>query len=287
MIDWPRQVISDLARRRSVIFLGAGISRHSQNPDGRRPKAWVELLQSMAQGINPNRHIMSLIREKDYLTACEVVKEAVGRDAFHQQLRDEFSNPGYQHAPIHEEIFKLDSRIVATPNFDKIYETYANHAAGGSIIIKHHFDPDIAEAIRGTDRVILKVHGTIDSPNRIVFTRKEYAEAREKYRSFYSLLEALYLTHTFIFLGCGVNDPDIRLLLEDTFFRHPSSRPHVFVLPHREIHSSVKGVLQESMNLKFITYNSVNDHRELVESIGQLVNYVDNLRDDLGNTRNW
>ncbi|MGC2693639.1 MAG: SIR2 family protein, partial [Desulfobaccales bacterium] len=276
-----------LARRRSVIFLGAGISRHSKNHDGRRPKAWVELLQSMAQGINPNRHIMSLIREKDYLTACEVLKEAVGRDAFHEQLRDEFSNPGFQHALIHEEIFKLDSRIVATPNFDKIYETYANHAAGGSIIIKHHFDPDIAEAIRGTDRVIFKVHGTIDSPNRMIFTRKEYAEAREKYRSFYSLLEALYLTHTFIFLGCGVNDPDIRLLLEDNFFRHPSCRPHMFVLPHGEIHNSIKGVLQESMNVRFITYKPAHDHRDLVESIGQLVTYVDNMRDELGKTRNW
>lgn len=287
MIDWPQEVISDLARRRSVVFIGAGISRHSKNPHGRRPKTWTELLHSIAQGINPNRHIVSLIRERDYLTACEVIKQAVGRAAFHQHLRNEFLTPGYQHAPIHEEIFKLDSRIVATPNFDKIFETYANHAAGGSIILKQHYDPDIAEAIRGTDRIIVKVHGTIDSPNQMIFTRNEYAKARERYRSFYSLLEALFLTHTFLFLGCGVNDPDIRLLLEDTFFKHPSSRPHVFVLPRREIHNSVKVVLEESMNLRILTYNPVNDHKELVESIGQLTNYVDNLRDDLGNTRNW
>ena len=287
MIAWPDDLISDLARRRTVVFLGSGISRNSVNTTGRRPKTWVEFLKFIAEDVNPNRHINTLIKEKDYLTACEVLKNALGRERFNQQLRDEFLTPQYQRASIHEQIFKLDSRIVATPNFDKIYETYANHVAGGAIIIKHHFDPDIAEAIRGTDRVILKIHGTIDSPERMIFTRKEYAEAREKYRRFYSLLEALALTHTFLFLGCGVNDPDIRLLLEDSFFRHPSSRSHVFIQPKEGLHNSVKSVLQESMNLTILTYKSQHDHREFVQSVEHLVQLVDNKRDQLRSSGNW
>jgi len=287
LIHWPREVISDLARRRTVVFLGAGISRNSTTIEGRQPKTWIEFLNFAAQRVNPNRHIKLLIRERDYLTACEVIKKEVGREEFNQLLKDEFLSPKYRTSPIHEAIFKLDSRIVATPNFDKIYESYANHEAGGSIVVKHHFDPDIAEAIRGTDRVILKVHGTIDSPERMIFTRKEYAESREKYRSFYSLLEALALTHTFLFMGCGVNDPDIRLLLEDTFFRHPSSRSHIFVLPKQGLHNSLRIVLQESMNLKILTYKSAHNHRELSESIEQLVGLVESQREVLKETGNW
>lgn len=287
MITWPRDLISDLARRRTVLFLGSGISRNSTNAAGRQPKTWTEFLNAIVVDVNPNRHIKSLIKEKDYLTACEVLKKALGRDAFNRQLREEFLNPCYSHASIHEEIFKLDSRIVATPNFDKIYETYANTAAGGSIIIKHHYDPDIAGAVRGINRVILKVHGTIDSPDRMIFTRKEYAEAREKYRGFYSLLEALAITHTVLFLGCGVNDPDIRLLLEDIFFRHPSSRQHIFVLPKKEVHNSVLTVLQESMNLTILTYKSTHGSRQLVDSIKELVHLVEIERDDLRNNSNW
>lgn len=287
MIDWPRELVSDLARRRTVLFLGSGISRNSANASGRRPKTWLEFLVSATQSVTPNQHIKALIKERDYLTACEVLKRELGREAFRQRLREEFLNPGYHHAPIHEAIFKLDSRIVATPNFDKIYETYANHAAFGSIVTKHHFDPDIAEAIRGTDRVILKVHGTIDSIERMIFSRKEYAEAREKYRGFYSLLEALALTHTFLFLGCGVNDPDIRLLLEDTFFRHPSSPPHVFVLADEGLHDSVKSALQESMNLAILTYKPSHNHRELVDSVDQLLAQVESQRENLRQTGNW
>lgn len=287
MIPWPEVLVSDLARRRAVVFLGAGISRNSRNSAGRQPKTWADFLKTLTEGVNPSRHLRTLLKERDYLTACEVLKAALGRDAFHDALREEFLTPRYVHAPIHETIFKLDSRIVATPNFDKIYETYANHAAGGSIVIKHHYDPDIAEAVRSTDRMILKVHGTIDSPERMIFTRKEYAAAREKHRGFYSLLEALALTHTFLFLGCGVNDPDIRLLLEDTFFRHPSARPHVFVLPGTALHKAVKATLQQSMNLNILTYSAGADHAELSESLRNLVTLVDAERERLKDSGNW
>jgi len=287
MIKWPLDLVTDLARRRTVLVLGSGVSRNSSNSSGKKPKTWIEFLKFLCQKANPNRHINILIKEKDYLTACEVLKQAIGRDAFHQQLKDEFLNPGYQPAKIHEAIFKLDSRIVATPNFDKIYETYANHTAGGSIIIKHHYDPDIAGVIRGTDRVILKIHGTIDSPERMIFTRNEYAKAREENRSFYSLLEALALTNTFLFLGCGVNDPDIRLLFEDVFFRHPSSRTHFFVLPAGTLHNSVRNVLQQSMNLTILTYKPADDHKELLDSIDDLAKQVEDKRDELKINGNW
>ncbi len=287
MIVWPASLITDLARRRTVLFLGSGISGNSTSATGRHPKSWEQFLTDAANDVNPKRYINKLIKERDYLTACELLRNSIGRENFNQYLKSEFLTPAYKQAPIHELIFKLDSRVVATPNFDKIYETYANHQAGGSIIIKHHYDPDIAEAIRGTDRIILKIHGTIDSPDQMVFTRKEYAAAREKYRSFYSLLEALALTHTFLFMGCGLHDPDIRLLLEDTFFRHPSSRTHIFVLPTRQLHDSVISVLQESMNLTMLKYSPANNHKELGDSIAQLLGFVEAARESLRQNMNW
>jgi hypothetical protein len=286
-MNWDPVLVSDLARRRAVIFLGSGISRNSTNPAGRRPKTWIEILRVLADGVAPNRHILALLKERDYLTACEVIRTALGREKFNDALRDEFLTPGYVHAHIHETIFRLDSRIVATPNFEKIYETYANHAAGGSIVVKHQFDPDVAEAIRGTGRCILKVHGTIDSPDRMIFTRKEYASAREKYRAFYSILEALALTHTFLFLGCGVSDPDVRLLLEDNFFRHPSARSHVFLLPRQGLHKAVQATLQDSMNLTILTYSSANNHAELAGSLDELSVLVETCRDKLREDGNW
>ncbi|WGI23647.1 SIR2 family protein [Halomonas alkaliantarctica] len=287
MIKWPKEVVSDISRRRCVIFLGSGISRNSVNTTGRRPKTWYQFLQSAITDINPKAHISKLLKDNDYLTACEVVKRQLGKEEFTRIVREEFLVPAYQPADIHKKIFSLDSRIVATPNFDKIYETYANSEANGSIVVKQHYDSDVMSSIRGSERIILKVHGTIDSPDKLIFTRAEYAEARTKYSSFYELLEALSLTHTFLFLGCGVNDPDIKLLLEDSLFKHNSSRSHVMLLPKKSLHNSVIEVIQDTMNLNIIQYSGANNHIELLESVTELVDLVEAEREELKINMNW
>lgn len=287
MIDWPQELISDIARRRCVVFLGAGVSRNSANAAGRRPKSWEQFLRAAAEAISPSQHVKALLREKDYLTACEVIKRRLGRDDFVALLRDEFLAPGYAHAPIHEHIFRLDSRIVATPNFDKIYETYANHAAHASVVVKHHYDPDVTDAIRDKGRLVLKIHGSIDSPNRMIFTRSEYAAARSTYHAFYEVLDALALTHTFLFLGCGVNDPDLKLLLEDAFFRHPLSRKHMMVIPRRSLHKEVIPIVEDTMNLRILTYSAAGDHKELVDSVDALAQSVEAGRETLKGDVNW
>lgn len=289
MIDWPPDLIEDIARRRCVIFLGAGISAGCKNDAGRQPRTWKDFLTHIADNEvgAPNRHIKTLINKHDYLTACEVVKKSVGQDRFNSLVTEEFLTPRYKCSETHEAIFKLDSRIVATPNFDKIYETYANAQANSSIRIIHHYDEEVAEAVRRDHRLILKVHGTIDTPQKMIFTRKEYAKARQAYRSFYSVLEALALTHTFFFLGCGVSDPDIRLLLEDNYFRHPAGRPHIMLMPRGEIHADILKIIEETMNVSVLLYSKVNDHIELLNSLKQLTDLVEEKREELRTNSNW
>lgn len=287
MINWPQEVVMDIARRRCVLFLGSGVSRNSVNTAGRRPDTWYNFLNNALQGITPKAHIKKLLGENDYLTACELIKRNLGRDAFTNLLRNEYLTPAYIPAEIHKVIFKIDSRIVATPNFDKIYETYANSEAHGSIVVKHHYDEDVSSLVRETGRLIIKVHGTIDAPNNMIFTRAEYAQARSKYRNFYELIEALSMTHTFVFIGCGVNDPDVRLLLEDTFFKHKFSRAHILLMPSKSLHKDVIDVIEDTMNLKIIPYSSKDNHKELLDSLQALVAQVEVVRENLRTDSNW
>jgi hypothetical protein len=43
----------------------------------------------------------------------------------------------------------------------------------------------------------------------------------------------------------------------------------------------------ESMNLSFFTYKPTNNHKELTDSIKSLVDYVDDKREQLSNSRDW
>ena len=49
MINWPKQLIDAIARRRCVLFLGAGVSANSINDDGKHPATWREFLSDILE----------------------------------------------------------------------------------------------------------------------------------------------------------------------------------------------------------------------------------------------
>lgn len=287
MIDWPDNLIEDIARRKCVLVLGSGVSKNSVNATGDRPKDWNEFLNSASENISGKTEIKKQIKSGDYLTACELIKKELGRDDYNTLVKNEFLTPGFQHAEIHEHIFNLDSRIVITPNFDKIYDTYANSISHGNIIVKKYTELDIADSIRRPEPLIIKIHGSVESPDDLIFTRKDYSEARTKYRDFYHLIDALSITHTFIFIGCGTNDPDIRLILEDYSFRFSKNKKHFIVMSKNAVHTKVREILNETMSLKSLLYDPKDYHKQLTESLGELVKKVELKRDDLASNRNW
>jgi len=196
MIEWGEELIQAIARRRCVIVIGAGVSRNSSNEEGKRPATWEEFLISCADEIKDDACIRSLLERKDFLTACEVIKEKISPDGLIDRVQKEYQRAGYRPAEIHSYIYNLDASIVATPNFDNIYETHALNVSRGTVVVKDHTSKDTANyLLGGNNRLILKTHGSANDPQNVVFTRKDYAEARTKYVLFYEILKSLALTH--------------------------------------------------------------------------------------------
>lgn len=47
MIEWPEKLVDSIARRRSVLFLGSGISANSENVSGKKPATWDAFLRQV------------------------------------------------------------------------------------------------------------------------------------------------------------------------------------------------------------------------------------------------
>ena len=47
MINWPPNLIEDLAARRAVIFFGSGTSRNSTGEGGKKPETWWKFLEAL------------------------------------------------------------------------------------------------------------------------------------------------------------------------------------------------------------------------------------------------
>lgn len=290
MIDWPDDLVRDIAARRSVLFLGAGVSRNSASASGVHPREWAEYLTHLASKItDPARRgdVLQCVNEGDLLTACELARRYLSASVFKTELLQEYSGNAYKPASIHDDLSRVDSRIVMTTNFDKLYENRANQLQDNTVIVKNYYDRDVADVFRRQDRVVLKVHGTIDAPDQTVFTRSQYALARRDYAHFYQLLRGLFITHTFVFLGASMRDPDMQLVLEDHAYRFEGSRPHYIVMPLNSARSGTLSVLEETMNLKALLYDSASNHRELTDAVSTLVPLVEAARAEMAATGAW
>lgn len=289
MIDWPEKLIEVISRRRCVVMIGSGVSQNSKNDAGKRPASWEEFLKNQLNEFDDDGLVNQLIAKKDLLSACEVIKEKLTPDNFCFNVQQEYQNAGYKPAKIHEHVYNLDTSIVATPNFDVIYDTYAQKVSRGTIKIKSHNSEDIANYIHGGQhRLLIKTHGSANDPTNIIFTRRDYAEARTKYIFFYEILKALALTHTFLFIGCGIEDPDIRMLFEDIQFAHTHLPHHYMTIPEGENHVDLIKICKRDMKINFLEYSSAKGHLELTNSLEKLVESVEKYRtDQLLSTQRW
>lgn len=293
MIEWPNLLIDAIARRRCVIFLGSGISANAKNNDGKKPPTWAEflnivLIKEKIKLRDVQELLKKLIDNADFLMACEVIINTIGERVFAEIVADEFRRPGYKYSDVHRLIFGLDSRIVVTPNIDKIYEQYAVNESNSTIVVKSYYDNDIAKYIRSKDYLLIREHGYVDDANKMIFTQKQYNVARCQYRTFYDLMDALILTHTFIFLGCGINDPDIKLVLENSNFSHCGCNPHYFVTEKGGFELEIANVLCSNRNLEFLEYdNSDGTHGRLIENLKELNEIVDDERKTISDQQSW
>ncbi len=288
MINWDESAVDSIARRRAVLVVGSGISRNSTNDKGERPASWDGFLKQCASEHGNPAHLLEVISRRDYLLGCQLLKTIMGRDKFVERVQAEFQLKRFKPADIHKYLYDLDIAITISPNFDNIYDDYCRQASAGSYVIKTHASTDTISYLNKCDvRLLIKSHGSANDPEDLIFTSEDYSRARTKYSIFYDIIRSLALTHTFIFIGCGVDDPDLRMLFEDIKFTYGRTPLHFMTIPTGEVPPEVLKELGTVMQVKHLTYASDHGHAELTQSLACLVQLVENRRDQLSKGRNW
>ncbi|NKI56890.1 SIR2 family protein [Labrenzia sp. PO1] len=290
--EWPPQLVRDIARRRVVLVIGSGVSRHATGVDGfTKPPIWKTFLKEAAEKIGrgpDTEHIFKAISDGDLLHACEWLKARFDED-WAAYLRSQFVDPKYSPGALHELIALLDARVVFSLNFDDIYENKSREINETSQFVKNYNDVDVCEFLRGNARYIIKVHGNLSSPATLIFTQEEYSKARISHSLFYSAFDAALMTHTFLFIGCGYGDPDVNLLLENQAFSSTpgSVNPHYF-LTSSDLPNDLKQSLRKNRNLKTLTYKKIDEnHSGLVDAMNTLLSLVGDARTALTEDNNW
>ncbi|GCF90752.1 SIR2 family protein [Shewanella sp. M-Br] len=268
MINWPISLIREVARRRAFLFLGAGVSASALSDDNLSPQTWGQFLVSASKLIKNESdeiEVKILIEQKKYLLALQAIKDSANAADYHSLINESFNNPKFKASPLHEIILDLDLEIIVTTNFDKIYENYCHQTSTDGYRILTYKSDDLGDLLRSDIRLIVKAHGCVNETRSMVFTKAEYHKAKRDNPQFYELLKAIFLTHTCIFIGCSMDDPDILLTLEDVNITSSSIFPH-YVLTLDGIYSSIsKKDWEETYNIKALEFGP--NYSDLVDEL--------------------
>lgn len=279
MINWPKSLVTEIARRRCILFLGAGVAASASNPEGKRPQEWKDFLKAAVNLIHDSEKktdINNLIDQNKLLLALQAVNDEADPGDYHALLNTNFNDATFEPSELHKVIFNLDSRLVITTNFDKIYEKHCLTASTEGFKVIPYYSDSLGDEIRSDTRLIIKAHGSIDEIAHMVFTKAQYHAAKEKHASFYAILKALLLTNTCIFIGCGMDDPDVLLLLEEVRVTANPNRPHYALLRDGSHTSFVKKDLASAYNVRSLEYGP--KHENLIIDLQELQAQIDAIR---------
>lgn len=272
-IQFTPDLLDDFDRGRVAVFLGAGVSAGVKTRSGQPIRTWPIFLEETANRIadkKKNKEIKELIAHGDYLFACEILKENIG-DSWEETLKDEYEKIG-DPSELQQAILKLNPRIIVTTNFDLFIETQwekVNTAATHHLQVKNGISADCFSAFRDDKPYLIKLHGSINNPESMIFSLSDYAEKAHSNWQYSTFMDTLLCTHTVIFIGFSMKDTAITNLLEIYAKRYPKSRPHYAFMPDLQSADKIK-IMKQHRRLFILPYTSKNNHAQLTSLIEQL-----------------
>ncbi|MCC7230618.1 MAG: SIR2 family protein [Fimbriimonadaceae bacterium] len=150
-------------------------------------------------------------QEVDLLSVAQFHENQQGnRGKLNQILLDEFTK-NVAATENHGLIAQLPVDSIWTTNYDTLIEDALRKAGRRPQVI--HNQAQMSNRVRGSDVVVLKMHGDISRPDEAVLTRDDYESYSKTRQLFTERLEGELLTKTFLFLGFSFTDPNIEYVL--------------------------------------------------------------------------
>lgn len=272
-------LLEDLARRKVVLFVGAGASKSARPRSGGHFKDWSEFLTDAnvhVQDTKTKSIIKERIKYKDYLIASELLKLNLG-ERWARLITSEFQKAA-ETSRLHKALIGLDQRIIVTTNFDKLIEiAWSDSRPERHPTVVSTVDHKVFRLFRNDEPYLIKLHGTIDAPESIVFDKTSYQKEAFANHFYRDLIGTLLLTHTFVFVGFSMDDPAVSAVVESHAYKFFDSRPH-YIFTSGTANPSVDELSKTLRKLFVIRYSPKNGHIALVEAVEKMILEVNERR---------
>lgn len=185
------------ARKKLVVFVGAGVSMNSDLP------SWNSLVAKYSERLKLEKKIWS---SEETLIIPEIYYDKFGKIKYYEVLNEVFQGNFKPHK-IHELIDKLSPNYVITTNYDTLLEDKLNNPSKYDLVVK---EEDLAYS--QSDKMIIKMHGDLQNKN-VVLKKSDYDNYEKNRPLITTFIKSLFTTNTVLFIGYSLNDVNIKNIL--------------------------------------------------------------------------
>ena len=243
--------IIDASQTKSLtFFVGAGVSKLSNAPK------WSELIDAFCHSLGkPTKKYYS---NDEYLSIPQMYYYSVNKDedVYYAFINDCFGNKELYPNKVHKMLLEFEPTSFITTNFDDLLESAAAECCQTFKVIAR--DDEIP--LTNGDRFILKLHGDLKHKN-IVLKEEDYLNYSETFKLVETFLKSIFSTSTVVFIGYGLNDYNIKLILNwtKTLLKEHFNKP-IFIYTDTEELDDNDLKYHESKGLHVIDYHKCVNH---------------------------
>jgi len=229
----PPQLLQHLRERRLLLFAGAGLSAQAGLP------TWRSLVQDVVdatiaeamQGEESRRELESMIAAGKWLQIADHCKLKLGPGEYARLLGERLSDSGRPVPEAHRLAVRLPFAAWVTTNYDKLLErAYAEERGGLPKTLTSLDTEALGRLLFDGAPFVLKAHGDLDKPDSLVFTSRDYRDLIHGNAAFSAAFSAILLTHSVLFVGYSLADPDFNLLLDRQLLTFRGFAPERYAL---------------------------------------------------------
>lgn len=192
-------------KKKLSFFVGAGVSAVSKYP------SWADLVRDMADELKYKYQVngkgKAVFSSEEYLRIPQIYYDNKKRRQYFEKINNAFANTCKPNE-VHDLIMQLDPYHILTTNYDTLLEQAADKYGINYSIING--DDKVAKT--SSLRYIVKVHGDFEK-SKFVLKEQDYLDYGHDYILIDNLMKTIMATNLMIFIGYGLNDYNIKLIL--------------------------------------------------------------------------
>ena len=266
--DIPPELIGKYLDHKCGFFVGAGLSKAAGFPD------WKGLLNGLIKKAEDGHSITPTQAEdcrklandqSKFLMLAEEMKEVLDVE-FKTYLEETFGNAEIDPRQNHNLLVTLNNNnFIITTNYDLLIEKALVNNKLLRPTYKYYEADSIQRELYLRGFFLLKAHGDAKTAaGKIILTDKDYRKLLYSQPAYQSVLQSIFTMYSVIFIGCSLQDPELKLLLNYINAAFPEGGiPHYALMPRSETSEVERKRWKKDYNVRVITISSKNDYEDI------------------------